>query len=245
MKISLICVYNNEKQLREQLLASLKNQIGDIEKILLDSRKFGFTSAAQALNYGAEIATGDVLIFLHQDIFIKDKNGIEKFAKAIESTDIGDLTGIVGVRDKSSIYYTNLTDGPEFNEKIVEKFNKEELIDVSTVDEVMLGMRRETWEKHKFDDRLCDKWHLYAVEQSLYARKYGHHVFVYPIQAHHFSHGKITISYMEGLRKLCNAYRQDFKYIWTTCYKVRTGKIYINTLICIWVLNRKIHRHEL
>lgn len=241
MKISLICVYNNEKQLKDQLLKSLKNQVGDIEKILLDSKQFGFKSAAEALNYGARIATGNILIFSHQDIYIKESNEIEKLATAIEKNEIGDIVGTQGVKERSKVYYSNLTAGKEYNPSIVKDYD-EDLIEVSCVDEGLFGMKKKTWMKHHFDEALCDNWHLYAVEQALNARRNGHRVWVCPIQMHHFSFGTISLSYMNGMRSLCNAYRNDFKYIWTTCYKVRTAKWYINTLIFIWTMNRKLRR---
>ena len=239
MKISLICVYNNEKQLKEQLTESLKLQIGDIETVLMDSKKLGFKSASEALNYGAETAKGDVLIFSHQDIYIKEVDGIEKLALAIEGVEIGDIVGTQGVREKSKVYYSNLTAGKEFNPSIVKDYN-EELIEVSCVDEGLFGMKKETWVQHHFDESLCDNWHLYAVEQALNARKNGHKVWVYPVQMHHFSFGTISLSYMNGLKKLCGIYRKNFKYIWTTCYKVKTSRWYINSLVFLWLMNRKL-----
>lgn len=239
MKVSVICVYNNKEQLKEQLQNSLQNQIGDIEMILLDSRQYDFKSAAEALNYGARIATSDIFIFSHQDIYIKEPNGIEKLAVAIANTESGDIIGTQGVKEKSKIYYSNLTAGKDYDSSIVNDY-KEKLIEVSCIDEGLFGMKRETWVQHHFDETLCDNWHLYAVDQALNARRNGHRVWVYPIQMHHFSFGTITLAYMNGLRSLCNVYRKDFKYIWTTCYKVKTSRCYINILIFIWTLNRKL-----
>ena len=76
------------------------------------------------------------------------------------------------------------------------------------------------------------------------ARKNGHKVFVCIIQLHHFSMGRITISYMDNLRKLCRVCRKDFKYIWTICYKVRTNALYINGLCLAWIINRIIRRKK-
>ena len=51
MKVSVICVYNNSKQLEEQLLKSLKMQDLDYEFIPIDNSTNRFKSAATALNY--------------------------------------------------------------------------------------------------------------------------------------------------------------------------------------------------
>ena len=72
----------------------------------------------------------------------------------------------------------------------------------------------------------------------LWNRKNGGSVYVCPIQLHHFSMGIISLGYMKNLKLLCKVYRKDFKYIWTTCYKVKTNVIYINLLYFFWIVNR-------
>lgn len=244
MRISLICVYNSEEQLNNQLLASPALRDLSIEKIILNNNKYKFKSAAEALNYGAALATGDILIFSHQDIYIKDTDGIVDFAEKVAELRAGDIVGTQGVMDKSKVYYSNLTAGEQLDKSIINDYPNN-LIEVSCVDEGFFGMKKETWENHHFNECLCSDWHLYAVEQALYARKNNNNVYVYPIQLHHFSFGTISLSYMNCLRKLCEEYRDDFKYIWTTCYKVNTSKWYINTLILIWTLNRRIRGKSL
>lgn len=237
MKISVICVFNNREKYEKQLLSSLKHQSIDIEILGIDNTEGRFSSAAGALNYGASISKGDVLIFSHQDIVLKTKDELTRFADAIYSCETGSIIGTQGVRDKSEEYYTNLTSGPDYDPSVIKDY-KNQLYEVSCVDEGLFGMKRQTWEEHHFDEKLCDNWHLYCVEACLYARKQGYSVYVYPAQLHHFSKGIITISYMMGLKKLCKHYRKEFKYIWTTCYKVRTNALYINALVSAWSINR-------
>lgn len=242
--ISIICVYNNRQQLEKQLLKSLNQQNCEFELILIDNTKNAYTSAAEALNEGVKQSKGDILIFSHQDITLKEKNGIFDFANAIDRTIDGDIVGSQGVRETSKTYYENLTCGAEYDFRKVYKYPCE-LMEMSCVDEGFFGMRRGTWELHSFNEILCDGWHLYCVEQCLYSRKNGKKVYVYPIQIHHYSRGTITKQYMDGLRRLCRHYRQDFKFVWTTCYKVRTSSIYINCLYYLWVINRCIRGRSL
>ena len=244
MLISLVCVYNNREQLENQLMRSLEKQTVNIERIMLDNCKYKFKSAAQALNYGASVAKGDVLIFSHQDIYIKQKNGVEELANAILNAGDGCIVGTQGVREKSRIYYSNLTAGEKYDAQIIRDY-EDKLIEVSCVDEGLFGMKKSTWENHKFDEKLCDNWHLYAVEMCLYARKNKNKVYVYPIQMHHFSYGTISKAYMDGLKKMCVEYRRDFKYIWTTCYKVKTNPLYMNILLFLWITNRKLRKKKL
>lgn len=236
-------MYNNEEQLNSQLLYSLKKQTVNIEKILIDNREHQFHCAAEALNYGASLANGDVLIFAHQDIFIKEIDGVQRFAQSIMKCEVGDVIGTQGVREESKVYYSNLTAGEQYISSKLHEYD-EHLIQVDCFDEGFFGMKKTTWEKHRFDEEMCDDWHLYAVEMCLYARLQKHKVYIYPLEMHHFSYGKITKAYMYGLKKICNKYRKNFKYIWTTCYKVRTNRLYINMLVFAWILNRKLRKRS-
>ncbi len=239
-KISVICVYNNVNQLNEQLIASLKSQNVDYELIVLDNSNHKFNSASQALNYGSRISKGDILIFSHQDIFLKRIDELDRFAKTIDNCCVGTIIGTQGVKEPKKKYYSNITAGIKFDSRIIGDYN-EKLYEVSCVDEGFFGMKRKTWDMLKFNEKLCDNWHLYTVEMCLHTRKKGNKVYVYPSQLHHFSMGTISLGYMQNLRRLCDVYRKDFKYIWTTCYKVKTSKLYINSLFFIWYLHRKIH----
>ena len=244
MKITIICVYNDEKKYKEEFLAGLAIQDIDYELNAIDNSNKRFSSSAEAYNYAVKESTGDVLIFAHQDIRLKTSDALRKMAEMIKSCDVGDIIGTQGVKEKSKVYYSNITAGNEFISDIIEEY-KYEKINVACVDEGFFGMRKETFELHKFDEVLCDNWHLYCVEQCLYARENGHKVWVCPIQLHHSSYGNISWGYMTNLRELCKRYRKSFKYIWTTCYKVRTNPIYINALLVVWATWRKLRGKKL
>lgn len=242
--ISVICVYNNRVQFEKQLKSSLIDQDVDFELIAIDNTNHRFKSAAEALNYGSNVANGDIIIYSHQDIYLKRSNEIRLFADAISKSDIGTIIGTQGVKELSNKYYSNITAGNDYNSELMDDY-AESLYEVSSVDEGFFGMRRETWSNLKFNENLCDNWHLYCVEMCLHTRKNGNKVFVYPLQLHHFSMGTISLGYMKNLKKLCYFYGNCFKYIWTTCYKVKTSKWYINGLVFIWYINRKIRRRPL
>lgn len=239
MKVSVICVYNNSKQLEEQLLKSLKMQDLDYEFIPIDNSTNRFKSAATALNYGASISTGDVLVFSHQDIQLKTSDALSKFSNTIYNNPTGNIFGTQGVKEPSKTYYSNITFGTVFDKSHVNTYSFK-LYAVSCVDEGFFGMKKETWQMLNFNELLCDNWHLYCVEICLHARKNGGHVYVAPIQLHHYSMGTISLGYMRNLKLLCCYYRHDFKYIWTTCYKVKTNAMYINVLYYAWRINRFI-----
>ena len=240
IEVSVICVYNNKKNFENELYASLKEQNISYEIIAIDNTTNAFKSAAAALNYGSRQAKGEVLVYSHQDIYLKRSNELGKFVQAIKKCKIGTIVGTQGVKEPSKIYYSNISCADEDVQSLKNDYS-EKLYEVSCVDEGFFGMKRETWDELKFNEEICDNWHLYCVEMCLHARKNGNKVYVFPSQLHHFSMGSISLGYMKNLRKLCCVYRNDFKYIWTTCYKVKTNRLYINSLFIIWCLNRKIH----
>ena len=61
--IAVVCVWNN--------------QDCDYELISIDNRNHTFTSCVAALNYGADHSTGEILVFVHQDISF-EKNHLSK-----------------------------------------------------------------------------------------------------------------------------------------------------------------------
>lgn len=237
MKISVICVYNDENAYLNQLVKSLDQQDTEYELIAICNVDNSFCSAAAALNYGASSATGDVLVFSHQDIYFKTERELRKLAEAIGSCPTGTIVGTQGVKEPSKIYYSNLTAGKVLKNQLNQEYT-EKLYPVSCVDEGLFGMKRDTWLTHPFDEDLCDNWHLYCVEACLFARKNRNSVYVWPSQIHHFSMGTISLRYMQNLKRLCKVYRKDFKYIWTTCYKVYTNPVYMEGLYLAWVFNR-------
>ena len=237
MKVSVICVYNNQIAYEKILCVSLNEQNIEIELIGINNIDKKYKSAAEELNYGAEKATSEILIFSHQDIFIKSNNALAYFSETIEQLPSGVIVGTQGVREKSNKYISNITFGNKFIKEISTEF-ADRFYEVSCVDEGFFGMKKSTWKTHHFDEKLCDNWHLYCVEMCLWNRKNGGSVYVCPIQLHHFSMGIISLGYMKNLKLLCKVYRKDFKYIWTTCYKVKTNVIYINLLYFFWIVNR-------
>jgi len=244
MNISVICVYNNEKQVKEQLLHSLKNQTVKHEMISIDNTSNRFRSAAVALNYGVGIATGDLLIFAHQDIYLKTNFELEIFAECIASLEEGTIVGTQGAVYPSRNHISNLTSGEVIDKSLVYTY-QDALYEVDCVDEGFFGLKRETWNHHKFNEVICDNWHLYCVEMCMNAHRNNNKVYVSPIQLHHFSKGTISIEYMKGMKMLCKNYRKNSKYIWTTCYKVYTNAFYIQVLFYAWCANRMIRRKTL
>ena len=106
--ITLISVYNNRELLNQMVDSSKKQTNVNIEYVLVDNSSREFPSAAAALNYGAKKATGDYLVFLHQDIEFIGNDILYKIAQYLKENP-NTLTGAAGVRKKSQMANKNET----------------------------------------------------------------------------------------------------------------------------------------
>lgn len=148
--ISVVCCWNNEKQYNDVLLASLKRQNCLYELVSIDNRENMFSSCAAALNFGARKSNGDVVIFVHQDISFDKDDSLEKFAQFIKEHS----SLIVGTYGAAKHPY-------------------EEKYLCDTVDECCFGMTKESFDLLGFNEKVCDSWHLYAVELCLRGKDIG------------------------------------------------------------------------
>lgn len=199
-KISVICVYNKTFPLREQLLKSLEIQKAKYELILVDNRNNKFKNAASALNYGANQAHGEYLIFSHQDIIIEDENWLEKTLNQITKLD---NPGIIGVAGKTHNKYirTNILHGIP-PEKIT-PFNLSKPEEASTVDECLFIIPKKVFEILQFDEKTCFDWHLYATDYLLSIRKLGYKAYIIPSVLVHASKGSsLSEGYYQTVKKL-------------------------------------------
>jgi hypothetical protein len=64
--ISVVCIYNNERTLRDVLLKSLESQTVEFELITLANKDNRYKSAAEAFNYGGERTKGEYIMFVQQ-----------------------------------------------------------------------------------------------------------------------------------------------------------------------------------
>lgn len=212
--ISIICVYNNKKILDKYLLKSLKSQIiEDYELILLDNTQKKFKSASEALNYGGKKAKGEYILFAHQDIdLISDTFLIDLEAFLIHLQDLG-IAGVAGkVGDKKEVITRIKQGNPPKN---VSTHPIKKITKVQTIDECLFLIPKTVFNEIKFDEEVCDGWHLYGVDYSLNIISHGLDVYVIPISVYHKSIGySFSKEYYVTVEKLLKKY--DFDKIYTT-----------------------------
>lgn len=212
--ISVISVYNSEDSLNKYLLKSLYPQNIDYELILVDNTNNIFSSAAEALNHGGNKAKGDYLMFIHQDYDLGFDEWLDKAGKILDNLENVGIVGVAGKHDRNMI--SNITTGvpPELAGPI----QIEEPKKVQTLDECLIIIPKKIFHEIRFDEVVCDDWHLYATDYCLTTQKAGYDVYVIPLGGYHASPGYSFSpdTYYSTLRKLVKKHKNDYKWIYTS-----------------------------
>lgn len=231
--LSIVCVYNDKRVLECCLLGSLKNQTANHELLALDNTKGQFKSAAEALNYGGRLAKGKYIMFVHQDVDLCSNTWLEEAEKILES--ISGL-GIAGVAGMSGNGNTNRERG-----RNIIKHGKPATFwswgtaiqkpePVQTLDECLIIIPKSIFDILQFDQKICDNWHIYAVDYCLSVQKIGFGVYAIPMFIYHrstgasiksrlqtvLSLGGLPHEYYQTLGKLLRKHKTNFKQVYTT-----------------------------
>ena len=186
---TIICCYNNRKQLEYFLLLSLGELYGS-RVIIKDSFDFScevfsenievlcitinnennkYSSCAAAYKDTVERwhkFIGKTLFFVHQDIFFLSTAFIDDAHKLL-CKEPDAIYGVAGMPEKgrtvSNLKYQK-------DKSYITQIRAEENTKVMSLDECCFAMSSELYFKTGFDLRVCDHWHLYAVELCYNAR---------------------------------------------------------------------------
>ena len=231
--ISVICVYNDKKILEDWLLLTLRRQNIEYEEILIDNTQNTFTSAAEALNYGGEMARGDFLMFVHQDVRLETNDWLENAEAWLKKIEHFGVAGVAGKavegrnqrqRGRNIIQHGDPPEVSRWSNPISRP------AEVQTVDELLFIVPRSIIDYHKFDETTCDGWHLYAVDFCLTVQRAGLKCYVLPLSVWHRSRGNVGTpvqavlnfgifpnEYYKTLKKVLTKYKKDYCWIYTTC----------------------------
>ena len=233
--VTVVCCYNNAAMYHD-FEECLKEQTCPCKLIGINNEgNQGFTSCAAAYNSVIRDIDTKYVIYSHQDIRLKEKDTLEKFLGYLDRLNRDDLLGVAGVRfdDEEGIY-----------SNIIHVYNQtgklhhagvayvEGMIPCDTLDECFFGGYTEHFLKHPFDEKLCDNWHLYAVERCLNTKVEGRKegkenaVYVCDVLLFHLSSGNVNAAFVKGFCKICKHYASDFPIIKTTCTGSRTDSLH-------------------
>jgi hypothetical protein len=256
--ISVISVMNNEVIARDFLLKGLSRQNSKYELLLVDNRKSTYKSASEAYNHTGTKATGDYLMFVHQDAFLLSKTLLRDAEDWLSTLSRVGVAGVVGVTkpkfasqfeicarnyllhkiDKEYLWFQRYGRGNVFfgsEGKLVPWLGRfiSDIELVQTVDDFVLLIPASVFESVKFDEVVCDYWHFYGVDFSLTASRCGYKVCVLPLPVLHQSLGNISKFFPDNLRKMIKKHQQEK--ILNTTYGIFPTKRELMELF--WALN--------
>lgn len=220
--ISVVCVSNDEKVLRTCLLATLPKQNIPYEFVNVDNRDGRFNSAAKALNQGGKNAKGKYLMFVHQDITLLSDDVLREAERMMDSLPNVGIAGVAGKKDDTGVM-SNITHGDPPTAAGTIRIERPEK--AQTVDECLVIVPRTVFDSLKFDENVCDSWHLYAADYSLSASIRGLEVYVLPLNVHHYPAGRYPYTnsltntpekFYETLGRLLRKHRKSFSRIHTS-----------------------------
>lgn len=220
LKVSIIIVYTDLKKLEEAKAWIERQTISDsIEYIALDNRKNIFSSAAKALNHGAEIAKEEILMFMHQDVYLWDISAVERYREYLQKN-ADAIIGVAGTLNDGSV----VMDIWETKDKIERGTRANgQIFEVETLDECLIAMTRQTWKKLRFDEVCCNNWHGYAVDICMANTLSGGRNMMVPLKICHDSFGNAeNDSFRDTVGRLVRKYRKTrIKEICGTCIQIK------------------------
>ncbi|GAB4311754.1 MAG: glycosyltransferase [Methanobacteriaceae archaeon] len=213
--ISVICVYNDEDILNKCLIKSLKAQTTNYELILVDNTQNLYDSAAKAFNHNAENASGEYLLFAHQDVYLSSPTFLVDLENMLlELSDIG-IAGFAGVSAEIKGVISNMKQGDP--PMCAGKHQIKNFLPVQTLDEFLFVIPKKVFKNLKFDEQTCNNWHLYAVDYCLSLKKYELNVYVLPLKTYHRSPGySMDENYDITLKKLLKKHQTTYNWIYTS-----------------------------
>lgn len=242
MNINIISVYNDAKlieQMRRTVEKTRKNY--SVLYTLIDNRdNRSFQSAAAAYNFSiGRNSAAEVLVFCHQDLLFLEGAIDTIYRLCVNNRNT--LYGAAGVRNvghgggnRIISSMAMIQEGCNYN-----SLEKGSTQDVFTLDECLIAGSIELFENLRFDDKVCDGWHLYAAELSLQCHVKGYDVKVFDANIVHLSGGNQDKTFYQCERKLVNKYRDRFPLISYTCGWAYTDPVRYGLL----TLYRKIRYH--
>jgi len=227
--ISVVCAYESTQILNGWLLKSLKAQTAGHEIITVDTAAHGFKSAAQALNFGGNQAKGKYIMFVHQDVDLVSASWLVDAEALLDTVPNLGIAGVVGsVEEGCSVSerMRNVIAHGDYMEQIGNVINSPE--PVQTLDELLLIIPREVFQRYPFDEDTCSDWHLYGTDYCLNMLTIGKGVYVIPLYVNHKSKGASTNKllfifnfglkreYYQTLKKILNKHKKYFVWIYAT-----------------------------
>lgn len=168
--VSIVCVFNDLDVRTTCLDRSIRAGMADApetEYLPVDNRQGRFSSAGAALNDGARRARHDVVVFVHQDVYLHSLVALEMAAAALQDDPETGLVGAVGIAASGSVA------GVVRDRVVMIGEPSSPSVKVDSVDEVLFMIERDRVLEEPISEHPDLAWHAYAVEYGACVRDQG------------------------------------------------------------------------
>ncbi|HEX2628176.1 MAG TPA: glycosyltransferase [Chitinophagaceae bacterium] len=207
--ISLI-VCSIDDRLYEGFERSVAATIGVAYEIVRVDNRIENKDLAAVYNKGAALAKYDHLLFVHEDVTFHTNNWGQILLQYFNDLPKPGIIGIMGsdyisyvangwyVRDQSRIF-AHLVQRYKYvkKEEVAINIHSQSVKPVFTVDGVFMAVKKEVWEKHRFDENVKG-FHGYDLSFSLNVSATHQNYFVPGITITHFSEGKFDAQWFRN-----------------------------------------------
>lgn len=188
------------------------------EYLRIDNRNNSY-SLCSAYNAGIRKATGDIVVFMHEDVFFMEGN----WGKVLESKFKNSETGLIGVAGTQYISANNpawvLCGRPFIRGHVIHELNNGSVYNLTVfnhnrndsrvvaVDGLFFAVRRSLFEKIKFDDITFDGFHFYDLDICMQIGKTHNLIVTWDILVKHLSGGSFDDSWKKYAARFLNKYK--------------------------------------
>lgn len=214
-RATIVCCYN-KTEMFDDMLKSIKTQSEDVEVIAIDNSYGQFKSCSSAFNSVIDQVHTKYVIYSHQDIIYNSIDSLSHILDYFEQIGTYDIVGVVGRKSSNNKERIgNIKQGYGCERAVRGRVKNIEKCD--TVDECFFGGYTECFRQYPFSEKLCDGWHMYAVERCLAAMERGNSTYVVDADLTHLSGGKTDHAYNVTFYRISKRYKSIIKYLATTC----------------------------
>ncbi|WP_375422883.1 hypothetical protein [uncultured Friedmanniella sp.] len=209
--ISIVCVYNDPQVRAECLDRSVQAYLGDldVDYIPVDNRTQTFSTAGAALNHGARLARHELVVFVHQDVYLHSIDRLVWAARAFGE----EGWGVLGANGVTSL---GLNVGRLRDRTQLIGVHAPTPVEVDSLDEVLFMVPRHLVLEHPLSESDELAWHAYGVEYCLRMRSMGLRAGAVDLAVTHNSL-TINLARLDAAHRAVGRQHPKFLPIRTTC----------------------------
>jgi hypothetical protein len=223
--ISIVCVYNDARSLKDILLKGLERQTVDFELITVDNRDNRYRSAAQALNYGAKEANGKYIAFVHQDVEFQSPSFLCDLERILDGLPNLGIFGGAGMSKNGRDFGERARGFKADRDLVVGASDLREPEEVQTLDEAIIIVPNSVFRKIKFDEKVFDGWHCYGADYCLSVGQLGLRSYAMTMSAKHRTRFTNVENLLKFQKRLYNKHRSNYRDIYLTTYPRKLSRL--------------------